>query len=328
MAQTMNNTGYRPPKPGEVDPRNFILEKSQPVQPFPSEYKTDISAMWVYMQAKIPDCVENGVTYLKVFHWLKSHNVLVDLCRRFLAAFTVKADGVPFENGTSLQVALQVQHNIGICETQYFPDDHQPGNSTPDLSTFTNIALIPLTAIDNAKNYTNVSYAFLSDKSANGLKNAIYQNGIILIGIKIDQNWWTDISRNVTWDKDKILPIRPPKSADPTVDPTISGHCIALFGYDENLFYFVNWWSGEWGDNGIGYFGVNDLPFVYEAATVLDLTDEQIAQQKSITVVQDQVQQVTEDVNKINPQDPNAPQEEGLVEKVVEAIEEELKDLI
>lgn len=314
----MTNTGYLPPKAEEIDSRNFVLEKSQPMQPFPAEYKTDISAMWVYMQAKIPDCVENGVTYLKVYHWLKTHNELVDLCRRFLAAYTVKADGAPFSEGTSLQVALQVEHNMGICETQYFPDDHQVNLPTPDLATFINTKLIPQTAIDNAKKYTNVSYAFLSDKSVNGLKNAINQNGIVLIGIHIDKSWWTALNGTVSWAAKDILPIRPPTSTDPAVDPSISGHCIALYGYDEQYFYFVNWWSKDWGNNGLGYFGVDNLPFIYEAATVLDLTAEQI---------QEQITQVANAVNKINPQDPHAAQEESLVEKVVEVIEQELKAL-
>ncbi len=59
-------TGYTPP--AKADARNFPLEKAQAIVPFPASYKTDISAIPVFDQQHIPDCVENAVTLIKKWH--------------------------------------------------------------------------------------------------------------------------------------------------------------------------------------------------------------------------------------------------------------------
>jgi hypothetical protein len=309
-------TGYVPPK--VVDPRNFILETAQPPVSYPPSYKTDLTALPIFNQLQIPDCVENAVVEVKKFHDLKNKGMLYDLSRRSLAIETMAAEGAgadPFSDGTSLQVALNVAHNKGIAESSYCTDDH---NLTPEQFIGT-----PLTAqaVANALMHKITSYAFVTDTSANGLKNAIYQNGLVIIGMHIDDNWWTALNGETSWAAKDLLPLRPP-AANSTTE---SGHCIVLYGYDNDYFYLVNWWSSSWCasvtpggdlemDGGYGYFAANVLPTIWEAATIIDLTPEQIT---ALQTTQSQVQQVSDIIPTINPSSPNAAQTVSLLSQVV-----------
>lgn len=315
MAHPFDSTGYMPPK--VVDKRNFILEKAQAVAPFPASYKTDISMIPVFDQKKIPDCVENSITFVKKYHESKSVSPAPDLSRRFLATWTVIRDGFPISEGTSVQNALYEAHKRGICESQFLADDH-----TLDEKTFTDsVKLTPLANANGVK-HTIENYAFLSDTSANGLKNAIYQNGLVVVGALINQNWWTDANGNVSWDAKDILPIRPPTTKDASVDTTLSGHAFVLYGYDETYFYFVNSFSTDWGQGGKGYFGVNEVPFIYEAATIVDLSPQ------TVQAITQQTQQAIKIEQQIKPTDTNYHQEQGLLAQIFQVILQEIKDAL
>jgi hypothetical protein len=294
MPQPLVKTGYQPPT--TIDPRNFIYEKAIAPAPFPPSYKTDISAIPVFMQSKVPDCVENAVTFVKKYHEYKTKGAVTDLSRRFLAIITVQRDGFPLDDGTNLQNALYEAHSTGICESQYLADDH----SLP-TATFASTSFLTNNAYANATMHKIASYAFLSDKSVNGLKNAIYQNGVVVVGAIINQNWWTAKDSSVSWNALDILPIRPPTTRDPKVDPTLSGHAFVLYGYDDQYFYFVNSFGPTWGEQGRGYFKVDEIPFIYEAATIIDLTAIQI---QTLKQTQQEVQQVA-DVIETLPPNPN-----------------------
>lgn len=292
-------TGYTPPQ--QADLRNFILEKAQPVQPYPSSYKTDLTALGVYNQQSIPDCVENAVTLVKRYHIYKVSKVVSDLSRRFLAFNTVKLDGFSINNGTSLLNALKSAQKQGISESQYFTDDH-----SLDETTFST-TIPPQPAINNAATHTIKSYAFLSDLSEQGVKNAIYQNGVVIAGVKIDKNWWTAPNGQVSWQAQDILPIRIPTEVAST-----TGHCIVFYAYDDAFLYFWNSFSDEWGYSGHGWVGMDYLPYIYEAAVLIDLSEEQISQLKQVT-------NTLTDVEKIVINNPNSA-EIGVISKILVAI--------
>ncbi len=315
MPRSFGTTGYTPPT--VVDERNFPLEKAQAVVPFPPSYKTDISALGIYDQSKIPDCVENAITFVKKYHTYKNYNLVPDLSRRFLAALTAQKDGFPLSEGTNIHNALDVAHNAGICESKHFIDDHEL-----DIDTFAKVSLISQEAYDNAKTHKIDSYAFVTDLTANGLKNAIYQNGVVVVGALINQNWWTKASGVVSWLAQDILPIRPPTTKDTHIDPSLSGHCFVLYGYDEQYFYFINSFSGNWGLGGIGYFGVNELPFIYEAATVVDLTPAQIQSLK------DDIQAANHAITSVDPSTVDGQAELGFIAKILALISQFLANLL
>lgn len=261
---SFKNLGYRPPV--QSDPKNWKLESTQPTVPFPIAVTTDITPLKlpenIYMQYQVPDCVENSVSFAQRYLAWKATGQIPNPCRRSLAIRTVAADGQPYENGTSLEVALKLANTQGIGDAQYFSDDH-----TLDNPTFYG-ASIPETEVASEPTFKIPSYAQVTDLSVNGLKNAINQNGIVLIGIKVSDWWWTAPDGSTSWDATDILPIRP---IDAT-HPEVSGHCVALYGYDETYFYFMNWWSPRWGYQGHGWFGVNDVPEIYEAFVVGNFT--------------------------------------------------------
>lgn len=280
------NTGYKPPV--APDSRNYILEKAQPVQPFPPSYKTDISALDVYMQEQIPDCVENAVTKIHQYYIYKTTGKLLNLSRRFLAYWTVQLDGFPITDGTSLLNALKEARKRGICEAQYHPDDHNL-----DIETFSTV--VPsAAALANGLTHTISNFVFLSDLSEQGLKNAINQNGMIVVGLQLDKSWWTSITGVVTWLASLILPLR-----IPTDKASMSGHAIVLYGYDEQYFNVLNSFSDQWGDKGTGYFSKEYLPYIFEAGTVIDLTPQQVQQVQQA----DQIVNTVDQLQKVeNPQ--------------------------
>ena len=261
-------TGYRYAPP---DPRDYVYEKAVPVTGCPPSYMTDISAVGVYFQGTVPDCVENAVTKVKQFHTYKTTGKVLDYSRRFLVYWTVLLDAFTLDKGTVLLNALKEAKKRGICEAQYFPDDH-----SLDIPTFS--TTVPSgVAVANGSTNTISSYCFLSDLSADGLKHAIYQNGMVIVGLHLDKNWWTNTSGDNSWIAKDILPLRPP-----TDSATMSGHACILYGYDENYFYVLNSFGSTWGNGGTGFFGKEYLPFVYQGATIVDLTPEQL---KAVQVV-------------------------------------------
>lgn len=303
-------SGYEIPlKP---DSRNFPLEKAQAPQPFPETYMTDISHIDVFNQLKIPDCVENAVTFIKKYHEWKNTGTVPDLSRRSLVIPTVQRDGFSLDEGTSVENAMYCAHKLGICETQYLLDDHNL-----DVTQFANPAAYYPSAQANALTHTIYSYAFLSKFDADSLKNAIYQNGVVVVGGLINKNWWTSASGVVSWSKADIYPIRPPTTQDLAEDPSLSPHCFVLYGYDQNGFYLRNSFGPNWGDTGNNYIPNSFLPFIYEAAVIVDLTEEQI---QALKQAQSDVQAVQQVINHLDPDGPYTPQIVVLINKILAAI--------
>lgn len=314
----LSRLGYEWPL--KKDPRNFPLEKAQAPQPFPETYVTDISHIPVFFQAQIPDCVENAVTFIKKYHDWKNTGVVTDLSRRSLVIPTVQRDGFSLDEGTSIENALYVAHKLGICETSFLADDH----SLTDAQ-FANPSVYFPTAQANALTHTILSYAFLTDLSANGLKNAIYQNGVIVVGALINKNWWTAANGNISWDKADIYPIRPPITHDVAVDPTLSGHCFVVYGYDQNGFKFRNSFGSTWADGGNNYFPNSYLPFIYEAATIVDLTEAQIQALKQAQSDANSVQVV---ISQLNPNSPATVKILPIIGQIIALLSNFVKNLL
>lgn len=276
MPFPLSNSGYLPPV--KTDKRNFLLEGSQPLQAFPPSKMTDVSHIPVYNQLHLSDCVENAISTVKMFHEYQYNNNVLLLSRRSLVIPTVIMDGFPLSEGTSVQNGLYVAHKKGICEVGYLNDDH-----TISEAQFVNPAAVFPSAVANATTHTIYSYAFLSNFTGDYLRNAINQNGVVLIGALINKNWWTAPDGRISWSKQDIFPIRPPLTKNASVDPSLSGHAFVLYGYDQGGFFFRNSFGNTWGDGGNNYLPNSFVPFIYEAAVLVDLTEDQILTQKEIS---------------------------------------------
>lgn len=265
--QSMLNTGYIKPQEPHAPETLVTLASSTPV---PASHITDITPFKlpenIFMQAQEPSCVAHGVTWaIMYYHWKATGNV-VKLSPRFLYALCKTVDGIPADGGTYLKTALELAQKYGVCEDSYFPND-----CTLDVNTYTDATLIPQAAYTNALNYKIESFSFLSDLSVAGLNQAIYQEGIVIIGTDVSDYWWTNASGQNSWSSADLLPLKP----EDTAHPIVSGHCVDLYAYGEpwdtvhpTNAYGMNWWSPEWAYEGRFCYGANYEPTVYEAAVI------------------------------------------------------------
>lgn len=270
IPQTFNKTGYVKPIKVPEQLASFTPEQTAAL---PTSFITDIAPFKeiqnVFMQSQEPSCVAHGVTVAIMYHYWKQTGKYIQLSPRFVYALCKTIDGIPAEDGTYIQAALEIVQKYGVCEDKYFPND-----CNLDVATYTNASLIPPEAFQNALQYKIDGYSFLADTSATGLNTAIYNEGkgdMVIVGMDISDTWWTDNNGNTTWSADSLLPLRPIDAQHPEV----SGHCINWYAYgaewdsqSPSCWWNINWWSAEWAYQGRGCFTSNDLPNIYEAATI------------------------------------------------------------
>ena len=259
------NFGY---VPSPKDKRDYKLSKvnnligSVPI--ITPTFFSDISQLPILMQAQQPACVgfatASGMmaTDKGAYSWDYSPRFLYDLAKR--------DDGVPNVEGTYYRQCLKEGQKNGVCDNVEFPND-----VSLQYNIYKDWTLIPANAFTAAKNRLVKSYVAVDDLSLDGIKQAIYQNGYVLLGVQLGDEWWTSPTGVTSWAQDDILnpALRPPKNV-------VSGHAILAYGYDQDYIYFVNSWSTQWGRNGIGWFGEDYEPFVQEGWTFIDLAPEVI----------------------------------------------------
>jgi hypothetical protein len=62
----------------------------------------------------------------------------------------------------------------------------------------------------------------------------------------VGNEWWTDVHGNITWDKNAIQPLRPPKEV-------VSGHAVTMTNYDGSSYRLANSWGPTWCEDGTAY---------------------------------------------------------------------------
>lgn len=261
------NPGHLPSPP---DPRDFTLKKVNRIigaaVPAPPTYFTDLSSVPVLMQSHQPSCIGHATAAGMMYEDNGAYSY--DYSPRFLYALAKRDDGIPQSEGTYYRQALKEAKQFGVADNAQFPND-----VTLDPAVYKDASLIPQTAFDVAKSRLVKSYVAVTDLSFDGIKNAIFQNKVVLLGVRLGDEWWTDEQGQTTWSPALVLPLRPPKK-------DVSGHAILAYGYDQNFIYFRNSWSKDWGRSGDGMFGSNYLPFIQEAWTFMDLAPEVVANLK------------------------------------------------
>lgn len=268
MNEIHQNTGFlKSPK----DPRDFTIKKVKGLlgaEPtiFPQTYFTDISSVPVLFQGKQSSCI--GHATASGMMALDGGKYSYDYSPRFIYALCKRDDGYPNADGTFYKQAMAEGKNNGICDNAQFPNDiNLPFPQYKDAS------LIPQQAFDTAKQRTIKSYVKLNNLSFEGIKAAIYESKIVLLGVEIGIEFYTP-----SWQAKDVLPLRSPQKI-------VSGHALLCYGYDENYIYFRNSFGPSWGDNGNGYFCPDYLPFCVEGWVFMDLAPdviENLKQQVSI----------------------------------------------
>lgn len=257
----MHNSGYLP---SPEDVRDYIAEDAAPVWAgLPLFFKTDISALPVLMQGKQPSCIAHAVTWYVMWLIWKKTGKVVKLSPRFLYALCKQQDGLPDTEGTFFRVALSIAKNQGICEDSFFPN-----TVTLDKNTYKDASLIPQGAYENAQQHKITNYYRVKDTSFTGMFRAAYQNALCLMGMRISSEWWQREDGTPSWAADDLMPLRPADAQHPVV----SGHAVTIYASGMNLQYIMNWWSAAWGYMGHGWYGRNNIPYVFEAWTIDGVT--------------------------------------------------------
>lgn len=256
-----SHPGYIPTRRKAGDP---LLYSTSAV---PTDTHTvDLSMFPALYQAQEPACVAHAITqYVMWLHYKKTGEIKL-LSPRFLYALTIKAMGTDPTQGSSLAVALKTAQTYGICEDVFLHNDTSiPVNDYVDLTKITQ------DAYNNGLNYRINKYHFLATLDEMSLKQAMNMYGLLLYGINISDSWWKNSAGFNSWLAKDLFPIRPPKGM---TDPSLSHHLILGYGYDQTPFdYFRNSFGSTWGQNGNGWFGTNDVGYIYEAAVIEDLQD-------------------------------------------------------
>lgn len=201
------------------------------------------------MQGKEPACGGFSLAQaLQYLLFLQTRNPIA-LSPRFAYMAEKSLDGLPNEDGTTIQAIGKAAKNLGVClDTLVTNDVTLPSSQYQDISQASPAAK------QDALTRAEWNYFLLNDLSFSGIKAAIYANKAIILQLTIGNEWWTDLNGNISWAAKDILPVRPPTSP-------VSDHFIVLGSYD-SLIHFINHWSQAWGNNGFGSFGENYLPFI------------------------------------------------------------------
>jgi hypothetical protein len=147
---------------------------------------------------------------------------------------------------------MQVLQKYGVCTDALFPND-----TTLSEQDYADWTKIPPQAYVDALSRRIGAYARVSPTDFQTIKNAIYQNKLVLVLAQIGNEWWTDAQGNNTWNPSSLFPLRTPTNI-------VSGHFVDNYAYNPQFIYFRNSWSANWGVGGNGYYGANYAPQIQE----------------------------------------------------------------
>lgn len=244
-------------KLNEKDYRDIPLAKVQAPVAVPAKHITDISKIPVLNQREIGACVGHAIATALTYINYQETKQIEYLSPRFIYALAKQLDGNPLNEGTQPRLGAKVTTDNG-CAT-----DEIVNNDT--FLTHAQYIKLDLNqkVIDNAKPYKTKGYAFVPI-TAEALKQAIYQNGVITITIGCGEITNKEIKKG-----------------------TESGyHYIALFGYEtigtDTIFHYRNSWGDTWGKNGNGKFSFKDFNgYMFDAIAYVDLPNQLKEEAKS-----------------------------------------------
>jgi hypothetical protein len=149
------------------------------------------------------------------------------------------------------------------------------GNNLPGtylrlaMKVLKDIGAKPLNELETeASKYKIGAYAKVDDVTFDGIKSAIYQNGVLISGFYGSDQGWQNAY------------IRPPKFGE-----EIWGHAIALIGFLKDYIVGQNSWGIGWGDQGLFFIPktyIESSNFMEAWASLVDLPDDFVTIEKPI----------------------------------------------
>jgi hypothetical protein len=161
------------------DPRNVPLGAVQAPVAFPDEFHALFAEVPTYYQNGQPACGGHAGAYYKSFLDYLSLQLAVRRSPRQLYAICKLIDGLPDEEGTTINAIFKALRDYGAAELSLYPNDvHLPKKQYRDAS------LIPPRALADAKlNRLMPGYAVQNWPSFDDIRRSVYlkQAAILLI---------------------------------------------------------------------------------------------------------------------------------------------------
>jgi len=210
----------------------------------PEEFELNIEQLPNWNQKQIGSCIGHASAKGKQVLELKETGKVIPLSPRFIYALCKSQDGLPYE-GTFYRMAGKVLMDYG-CATEMTV----PNNSDLTHAEYINLKNIPPSAYKEAKQYAIKGYVYVNPFNLDSLKRGIMAGGVLL-GMKLDNNWWTNKEGMRSYKAEDILPLRVPKQI-------LGGHAVFAYKWDKfegrDRIWIVNSFGDKWGINGNGYF--------------------------------------------------------------------------
>lgn len=235
-----------------LDLRRVKLFQVQGSVDIPKKYMTDISMFPVMNQKLLGACVGHAHALIHAYHEYKETGDVKAFSPRYLYALSKKLDGLSGE-GTYPEITAKIQKEKGCATEKTVPND-------TDLIHLNYIDLKETDEITaDAYPYRNSGYAEPAN-TKEGLKQAIYQNGLVAVTISVG-SYKTRIKKG-----------------------KLGLHRVVVYGYDGSKFYFRNSWGDDWGNDGNGYFYWSDQELA-DLMVFTDIPDEILQYNKSLPTV-------------------------------------------
>lgn len=227
----------------------------------------------------------------------------------------IKTDGTAVSDGTTMDRIFAELKSVGVI-----PFEPLENNVTYDPADYAEMDVITSSIKEQEGKNLIESYAYPTDLSFNGIKQAIDNFGAVILLIDVCERFWTAANGVTSWAAKDILPLAPPSAAFPVVD----GHFIVLDYYDEQYLYGPNSFGTTWGLDGDLQMGINYMPFVLEMGIVRLPATVQAVSQVTPQVLDTVAQSIPQVQNAIG-QLQNLPQAEKIQHETM--IQEWIDDL-
>lgn len=251
-------------RPRVKDTRDFYLHEIQDHINRPLVLMQDIYDLPMKAQRNQKACGPHSAAWYKSYQEKIETGKVFDFSPRFGHTMVKHIDGRGANEGTDLRSLMKLLHSVGLCDEALLENDV---DLTPE--EYADFKLITEAMLLNAYPRIIGNYAFLKYLDFESLKQAIYQNGAVIVLLATGAPWWTSQDGSFSYDEKDILPLRTP-------DICLDDHFVVLHSYDEDWIYFANSNGILWGRNGHGYFGENYIPYIKEGAVSVDLDDDQL----------------------------------------------------
>lgn len=263
-------------------PLSAVLETPES---FPDSFEVNVDQIPVWNQKQIGSCIGHASAKKKQVMDKEEMKQVFPLSPRFIYALCKSVDGLPYE-GTYYRLAGKILMDYG-CATEVTV----PNNCDISHAEYINLKYITPAAYKEAKQFAIKGFAYVNPHNLDELRRGIMEGGVLL-GMKLDNNWWTNKAGIRSYKAEDILPLRVP-------DKILGGHAVFAYKWDtidgRVRIWIINSFGDSWGLQGKGYFfwdeynafSENGVPGLIEGWTYIDLPNDWIKEVKELPKAQD-----------------------------------------